>query len=488
MQQIDKELENLIDLDINQKEIELKIIKAKTNIPLTELRRELKKIEKQKESEEKTKKQKEKFNPCEIAEKIILSERIITSEEIDKIYYYNEGIYSSAEKKLLKDLQKSLKKECSEARIREIFGHIKRLTYKSEREISESNGNCICLKNGLYNLDDNTLSSFNVNKIFFNKIPVEFVEGADCPKFKKFLVRACTLNNKFDDEKFKTIQEFMGYCLEKGYKIHKILVLYGESDTSKTQFMIILQNILGKENFESIYPQQLFKDNYSIMLYKKMANLTDEIPSGAISTARIKGLSGESEQTGRELYSKPFKFVNEAKLIFAGNKLPKIKEDDVDDDAVFNRPLLVKFNNKVKDSEKIEKFGEKLFLEESSGILNFMIEGLKRLREQKKFSYSKTIEENKEIWLYESEPVYKFFSECKNIEFERGAICEKTELYNIYCEWCEENDIQWLEYNAFGRKVCSMFKNKIVSSQPLNKINGKQEHCFTGIKLKEVYN
>jgi len=197
--------------------------------------------------------------------------------------------------------------------------------------------------------------------------------------------------------------------------------------------------------------------------------------------AKIKALSGESQQTVRELYCKPFKFVNEAKLIFAGNYLPKLKEEDFDDDAIYNRSMLLVFNNVIVKKDQIKNYGKSIFEEESSGILNFAIEGLRRLEEHGEFSYSKTIEENKEIWLSETEHIYKFFLESKKIRLKIGGICGKQELYEIYCDWCEENNIQWLENNAFGRKVKNLFKGRIIDFHP--KEENKLVYSWAGVEI-----
>jgi len=457
--------------DIVNQEIALQNLKQRTGVGLTALRTLLKKFG-------------TNFSAYETAMKIIANKKIITSKESDKIYLYEDGIYVSAEKILLMDLQKMLKEECSEQRVKEIFGHIRRETYKSNENIAEENGNYICLKNGIYDVEKNTLEDFTSQRVFFNKIPVDFIEGVECPKFKEFLERACTFKDEFNEENYNTIQEYMGYCFERGYPFHKILVIYGDTDSSKTQQMIIMQSMLGEENYESIFPNQFNRDNYTSMLDKKMANIADEIPKAHIAVEKMKALSGETAQTSRELYCKPFKFVNEAKLIFAGNYLPKLKEEDFDDDAIYNRCVLITFKNVIPKETQIKNYGKIIFEEENSGILNFAIEGLKRLREQKTFSYSKTIEENKEIWLSETEEIYKFFLTCEKIRLKIGGICAKEDLYEVYCRWCEENNIQWLENNAFGRKVKNLYKGKIIDFQPKDKEGIKQQvHAWSGVEI-----
>ena len=472
-EKLEEQIKKVAKLGVLEREQALSGLKDLTGIGITTLRKIIKNFGTE-------------FNAYNVATDRINKDSIITSESVDKIYYYKDGIYVEAEKQISKKLQHKLKHECSIQRVKEILEHIKRETYKTEDEIFESNENFICVENGLYNINKNEIIDFDKNKYFFNKIPVPFIKGADCPEFKTFLRRACIKSNDiFSQEKYNTIQEFMGYCLEKGYPIHKILLIYGPSDTSKTQFMIILQNMLGKDNHESIFPQQLQKDNYVIMLYKMMANIADEIPGGEIASARIKGLSGDSTTTGRELFGKPFKFDNEAKLIFAGNKLPKLKDDDMDDDAIFNRPIFINFDNKILNTEMIKDYGKSVFEKEKSGILNFMIEGLKRLRKQKKFSSSKTWQENKETWMSQTEHIYQFFIECNDVELKIGGNAPKTDLYEIYTEWCDNNGIQWLENNAFGRKIKCLFKGRVIDAQLTDKTGNKQQiHTWVGVNIK----
>ena len=97
----------------------------------------------------------------------------------------------------------------------------------------------------------------------------------------------------------------------------------------------------------------------------------------------FKMLTGGGTVTAEVKFEDQFQFENYAKLIFTCNKIPSVT--DTDDEAYFSRWVLVRFEHKTETPDKflVEKMTTG---EESSGILNFALEGLCRLIETQEFS------------------------------------------------------------------------------------------------------
>src|SRR5208283_4253568 len=111
-------------------------------------------------------------------------------------------------------------------------------------------------------------------------------------------------------------------------------------------------------------------------------------------------------------YQDPFTFKNTAKLIFSANAIPEGKKDR----AYYRRWILIRFPNNFEGENTDKSLITKLLTpEELSGFLNLALDGLKRVRENGKFSNEKSIEATQKEYEFNSDPVAAFMDECTQI-------------------------------------------------------------------------
>ena len=161
--------------------------------------------------------------------------------------------------------------------------------------------------------------------------------------------------------------------------------------------------------------------------------------------------SGLDSIDGEYKYQHSFKFRNTAKLVFSANVLPEGKQDK----AYYRRWILINFPNSFEgdkdDKSLITKLREPT---ELSGFANLALEGLKRLKENGKFSHDKSIEETQKEYEFNSNPVKTFMDECtKMSDYED---CDAISLYLEYVFWCKINGIKHMANNVFSKKLYSM--------------------------------
>src|SRR5208283_2759033 len=97
----------------------------------------------------------------------------------------------------------------------------------------------------------------------------------------------------------------------------------------------------------------------------------------------FKMLTGGDSIGTEKKFKDEYSFVNYAKLIFSANKPPKVTDED--SYAFWRRWILIEFPNQFGDDKKDPEILNKLTAEaELSGLLNWALEGLARLRQQKK--------------------------------------------------------------------------------------------------------
>ena len=174
---------------------------------------------------------------------------------------------------------------------------------------------------------------------------------------------------------------------------------------------------------------------------------------------------------------------NYAKMIFACNELPPIKNNS---DAFWLRWIRIKFphqflpakeliNNpeaKIQDPEIINKLTSP---EELNGILTWSVEGLTRLEKNKDFSAKKTGDTTKSEWLRDSNSVSAFITD--HIEEDYDSKIEKKEFKTRYLKYCKEHKI----------KILSDRVIKITLEQDVGAITRYDQPWVDGQQIKISY-
>jgi putative DNA primase/helicase len=211
-----------------------------------------------------------------------------------------------------------------------------------------------------------------------------------------------------------------------------------------------------------------------------MANLYGDLTDEAFKyTGVFKTLTGEDEVFAENKGKDPFTFVNFAKMIFSANKTPSVDDDTF---AFWSRWIYIIFPNVFVGEDADNELTEKLTTpQELSGILNLGLKGLKRLLEQKDFSFSKSTQEIQENWIRKSDSVGAFVLDC--VEFDPQSEVIKKDVYNDwYLVYCEEEELPSVDDATFGRRMKLHCKGKIKDSRP--RFGDKRLTAWKGIKIK----
>ena len=237
---------------------------------------------------------------------------------------------------------------------------------------------------------------------------------------------------------------------------------------------------LGLENIASVALQD-FKQRFTAAdLYGKRANICDDLSDKDVEqTGMFKKLTGESPVRGERKYKDAFEFVNEAKMIFAANKLPRSKDNT---EAYISRWIPIVFPNKFEDGHADPHLKEKLTTpEELSGFLNWALEGLRRLRRNGGFSYYKPVREVREYLERLTDSVGAFTSECTDKD--TNSEVPKTVLYEAYEKFCRGEGLVSEHYQVFCQRVLG--RRSVSESRPTR--DNTRVQCFRGLRLVASY-
>lgn len=407
-----------------------------------------------------------------IAEHLVKTYHIKTIGEREReIYIYEDGIYQPGINFIRKWLHFLLEERCKTHTKKEILEKVKDLT-AVDRALFTVESNFINLNNGVLDLEKLTLLPHNPAHLFFSKIPVDYKPQAECPNIKKFL------SEILDNESIQTFQEFIGFGLYRRYFIKKALILVGERNTGKTTLLKIISSLFGAPNVSGVSLQKITSDKFSAAhLYQKHINTFDDLSFKDINdTGAFKIATGGGSITAEYKFGNQFQFENYAKLIFACNKIPDVK--DTEDDAYFSRWIVLRFNREV---EKVDNFLiDKLTTpEELSGLLNFAIEGLKRLLKNEAFSYQKEPDEIKDEMMRSGSSVASFVATC--LCSDSNSWVSKDDLYSAFCEYAIENQLTVITKVHFGKKIAQYASYILDGKKTIGK---KQETGWRNVKIK----
>lgn len=425
----------------------------------------------------KPQKKKEQHTNITEAQKLILAKQpdaaseLLTKEIIDRnkiyttrddnnseVWMYQEGIYVPNGKTYITEYcREQLGEAFTTYRANQVIAKVSADTYINPKDFFfNDNPAEIPVLNGILNLETKELTPFTPEKIFFNKINAEYDTSADCPSFKKHIETVLGF-----PEEIKVMQEVFGWCLWKEYTPEKFIVAYGTGRNGKDKTFEVLRILLGLDNCasKSLYDLQ-YNQWASGELFNKMVNISGENSNAPLKYVEaLKALTGRSLISGQRKYMTSIHFVNYAKMIFSCNHIPEISEDSM---AIWARIIMLNFPYQFLKQEEIDFAEDSTWMlpkdegivkkittpEELSGVLNWALEGLHRLREQGDFSVSKTTAQVRNEWQRQANSLKAFvFEKCEQTD----AITTKTDFKAAYYDYCKLNGVKKLPYGEWPK-------------------------------------
>lgn len=332
------------------------------------------------------------------------------------------------------------------ARKRQIIDHFKLIKYK---ELHEFNTMSIINLNN-YIFDSEGMNICAHKKEFFStiRVPYDYKEFAPCELWIK------TLLEMFEDdkEKINILQEFFGYCLTRDTRMEKALLLLGQSRSGKSTILNTLQFMVGDQNCSHIGLENLDNPQYTSMMINKLVNIDGEVSRKADSyEAKFKTIVTGHEVMCNDKFMPPFRFRPYCKFVMSANEFPRITDHS---SAFYNRLILIPCNRVFNPQEQNRNLREEL-LKELPGILNWSLEGLKRLLKRGYFEEVNFMKDALKQLEDENNPANMFFHD--HIEVEEGAIIEKGSLYDYYSIWAKKNGMYHLSIALFSTALYKQF-------------------------------
>lgn len=227
-------------------------------------------------------------------------------------------------------------------------------------------------------------------------------------------------------------------------------MLYGGGANGKSVFFDIINALLGRQNVSTYSLAKLTDQNgyYRAMIGNKLVNYASEI-NKKLDPAFFKQLVSGEPIEARLPYGQPFILENYAKLIFNANELPRDVEHS---NAYFRRFLIIPFNVTISENKQDRNLAQKIIKKELPGVLNWVLDGLKRLTINESFTKSTIVSDQVAQYKNEADTAYLFLEEYCYFPDNNSSLKLK-QLYDEYKTFCRENNYMAYSNRTFRKHM-----------------------------------
>jgi putative DNA primase/helicase len=336
----------------------------------------------------------------------------------------------------------------------------------------------INFKNGVLDLINWKLYPHSPKYNFSSFINAHYNPTAKGKVFVDF-IRQCT---EGDEAKENLIQEILGYIISNYTTAKKFFVFIGKPHTGKSTLLDVLKEIVGEEYTTAIPIHQLGERFMKAQLFKAKLNISGEMTDIELKNLdTLKALTGNDDIVAENKGKDPFTFKCKAKLVFAGNHMPRLYKLD-STSAFFDRIIFVIFNNSVPEHKRDHQLKDKL-LAERDYIVAWALKGLRRLIKNN-FIFTECEESIrfKNQYIKDMNTVLDFVETCCVLDrYDKRVKIHKRDLYKAYINYCKDNCVKALDSYEFFAEIkklpVEISKFRYNGSTPLE--------GFRGISLKK---
>lgn len=327
-----------------------------------------------------------------------------------------------------------------------IEAFVKQAEYDLFTEFS-TNKNILNFENGTLELDTLIFREHRKEDYLLYSLPYAYDKEAQCPRWLKFLDEV--LPNK---DLQTLLQEAFAYPLSRLH-LEKLVYLYGEGLNGKSVALDVYSRILGRENTTAISLEQITRQDglYIAQMIGKIANISYENTQKIYNNAIFKSYVSGERLPVKRLYENPFMTDEYPPSIISSNNMPIVDEFT---NGYFRRFLFLPFMVTIK-KENINPNLTNELCEELSGICNWLIEGVKRLKENKKFTAVEAVNKAFDDFRMESDSVYLFVDELMYKPSEERKIL-LSQLYAEFEAWAQAYGYNKMSIRKFSKRLKSL--------------------------------
>lgn len=298
----------------------------------------------------------------------------------------------------------------------------------------------LVVRNGTLDLTTGQLRESRREDTCSRLAEVTFDPDADCPRWREHVNLLCN----GDPALVAYIQRAVGYTLTGDVGARSFFFLEGSGSNGKNAFIEPIMMMLGSYAQSATSALLTGGDEQHPTILADLLGtrlvFIDETRQGkALNVERVKALTGSKRVKARRMRKDFFEFDAQFKLWIAGNGQPTIRDSS---DGVWNRMHRVVCHGKVAPAQRIDRFGDKLYEWEASGILNWALAGLAGWRELGSLGQPNSIVEDVQSYRDEEDYVGQFLDDVVTRTGDAADFVSNAALYAEYAVWAARHGLR----------------------------------------------
>ncbi len=396
-------------------------------------------------------------------------------KDTGELLVYRDGAYCAGAEALIEEEvenhhRKKLTAVAKRNLVAEVVASIRRAGYADRADFNPPGR--LCLLNGIFDLETETLSPHSPDVLFTAQMPVTYDPTATCPRWLKFI-----------DEVQPTyqgahlLQLMIGYILEAGNRFQVAELLLGTGNNGKETLLATIEAILGPGNVSS-QPLQAFEGNRFALaeLAGKLANIRADLPAVPLKdTSLFKALRSGKLLTAEKKNQHPFQFRFRGKLIFSANQLPETADHTY---GYWRSWVAIRFS--VDFTGREDRTLREQLRAELSGILNWMLAGMRLLKHMDRFPTESSTASIVEEWREQNDSLYTFVKESV-VKDPKGEV--DTDTFELrYADFCGAHGTVQKGRAQVGREIRALIPGVTRADR---RLGNSRWRVWTGIRWRE---
>lgn len=310
-------------------------------------------------------------------------------------------------------------------------------------EIFDADPNLLVVRNGTIDLRTGELRESRPEDLNSQLAEVTFDPEARHERWDAHVKMLCG----GDEELVRYLARAVGYTLTGNVGARAFFFLEGTGSNGKNAFIEPIMQLMGsyaQTASPSLLTGSEDKQHETVIADLLGARLVfvDETRQGrALNVERVKALTGSKRVKGRFMRKDYFEFEARFKLWIAGNGRPTVRDPS---DGVWTRLHRVVCHGRVAEGRRIERYGDVLYAEESSGILNWALAGLRDWRDQG-LAVPASVRADVDEYRHDEDYEAQFVDEWLEITGDQQDTLVVDEVYQVYQRWARDAGLRGLD-------------------------------------------
>lgn len=297
-------------------------------------------------------------------------------------------------------------------------------------------------------------------------------EGHAPARFERFLARVLP-----DADVRARVQEYIGYTLLADARYQRAQFWLGEGANGKGVLANIVQALHGR--IAAMALDQLAGFHLSVLVGASLVYV-DEVPRKPIDEQRLKSMiAGERIAVDRK-YRDPVSIHVRGKWLVLGNHLPAITDHST---GFWRRWDVVPFGVTIPARERDPLLAQTIIREELAGVLNWALEGLRRLQQRGGFEVSlpPAMESVLHSVKAETNSVVAWLDDL-GIVLQTTCDTPKERVFSSYRRWCSTNAMREVSVAQFWKRLKEQLKE--LDEMRVRVEGGQQRMCNVSLPVE----